>query len=119
MLTVSAYEQLFLELMNRARANPTAEAARFGIDLNEGLPAGTISTSPVQPLALNNSLQTAIQNHLQDMINRDYFSHTSSTGVTFDQRIRNAGYTSYTIVGENLAYRASSGAMNTEASVIQ
>jgi hypothetical protein len=40
------YEQYMLELLNRARANPAAEAARHGIDLNEGLPAGTISTTP-------------------------------------------------------------------------
>ena len=42
----SNLEQYMLELMNRARANPSAEAARYGIDLNEGLPAGTISAAP-------------------------------------------------------------------------
>lgn len=119
LLTVAASEQLFLELINRARANPTAEAARLGIDLNEGLPAGTISTAAAQPLAFNNSLQTAIQGHLQDMLNRDFFSHTNLSGVTFDQRIRNAGYTDYLTVGENLAYRAAFGSINVEASVIQ
>ena len=30
-----------LELINRARMNPVAEAARFGISLNSGLAAGT------------------------------------------------------------------------------
>ncbi len=76
-LTVSAYEQLFLELINRARANPTAEAARQGIALNEGLAAGTISTTAKQPLALNNALQVAIQNHLQFLIDTDQFTHTA------------------------------------------
>ena len=33
-------EQLVIELINRARANPAAEAARLGIDLNEGLQPG-------------------------------------------------------------------------------
>ncbi len=119
LLTVSAYEQLFLELINRARANPTAEAARFGIDLNEGLAAGTIPTTSVQPLALNDALQTAIQGHLQDMIDHDFFSHTGSNGSTFVNRIEAAGYTNWSTVGENIAYRGSTGAIDTEASVIQ
>ena len=38
-------EQYMLELINRARANPAAEAATYGIDLNEGLSAGTISSA--------------------------------------------------------------------------
>ncbi len=119
LLTVSAYEQLFLELANRARANPTAEAARFGIDLNEGLAAGTIVTGARQPLAFNDSLQTAIQGHLQDMIDRDFFSHTGSNGSTFTARITAAGYTSWTAAGENIAYRATSASPNVEAMVIQ
>src|SRR5258707_11440338 len=40
----SNLEQYEVELINRARANPAAEAARYGIDLNEGLAPGTIST---------------------------------------------------------------------------
>jgi len=32
-----------------------------------------------------------------------YFSHTSLDGRTFDQRIRNAGYTGSSPLGENLA----------------
>ena len=53
---LSAQEQYFLELINRGRANPVAEAARFGIDLNEGLAAGTLPPDPAQPLAVNGSL---------------------------------------------------------------
>ena len=36
-MTLSAAEQYLLELINRARLNPAAEAARYGIDLNAGL----------------------------------------------------------------------------------
>jgi len=118
-LTVSAYEQLFLELINRGRANPTAEAARFGINLNEGLASGTLPGTAVQPLALNNSLQASIQGHLQDMIDHDFFSHTGSNGSAFTTRINSAGYTGWLTVGENLAWRGSTGAINTEATVIQ
>lgn len=117
-LAASAYEQLFLELVNRARANPTAEAARNGINLNEGLPAGTIPSTAVQPLVLNDSLQTAIQSHLQDMINKDYFSHTGSNGSTVLSRIEASGYTNWTTIGENLVFRASTGTLDTEATVI-
>ena len=118
-LAVTAYEQLFLELINRARANPSAEAARYGISLNEGLPAGKIPTTAVQPLAMNNSLQSSIQGHLQDMINNDFFSHTGSNGSTIQTRINGSGYTGWTTIGENLVFRASTGTLNTEATVIQ
>ena len=50
--TLTDSEQYMLELINRARANPAAEATRYGIGLNDDvLPADTISTSPKQPLA--------------------------------------------------------------------
>jgi hypothetical protein len=52
----SALEQYMVELINRARANPAAEAARYGIDLNEGLAAGTISAKAKQPLAISPNL---------------------------------------------------------------
>ena len=53
-------EQYFLELVNRARANPTGEAQRFGLsDLNQGLSPGTISASPKAPLAPNQLLLNA------------------------------------------------------------
>jgi hypothetical protein len=37
MILPTAQEQLFLELVNRARMDPLGEAARFGCDLNAGL----------------------------------------------------------------------------------
>ena len=55
--TLTPADQLMLELMNRARANPSAEASRQGIALNTGISAGdTISTAAKQPLAPNNLL---------------------------------------------------------------
>jgi hypothetical protein len=50
-INLTPEEQLMLELINRARANPVAEASRDGIDLNEGLAPGTISAAAKQPLA--------------------------------------------------------------------
>lgn len=116
-LTVSGAEQLYLELVNRARANPGAEAARYSIDLNEGLAAGTIANTPRQPLALNGALHVAIQGHLQDMIDHDFFSHTGFNGSTFTQRIQSSGYTGYSTVGENLAFMGTTATPDVEQSV--
>ena len=46
------------------------------------------------PVQVDSRLTAAAQGHSADMSNRDYFSHTTPEGVTFDQRIRNAGYPS-------------------------
>src|SRR5207245_2487142 len=94
-------EQYFLELVNRDRANPAAAAAAFGIALNEGLPAGTISTAPKQPLASSQILEGTITNHLADLMAHSLFQHNSSDGTTFAQRMTNAGYNFD--AGENLA----------------
>ena len=101
-------EQYLVELVNRARANPTAEAARFGIDLNEGLAAGTISAAPKAPLAINPFLTDSARGHSRWMIDNDVFSHTGAGGTSPMQRMQAAGYvfnpSSYA-AGENIAWR--------------
>jgi uncharacterized protein YkwD len=54
-------------------------------------------------------LRAAAQNHSNDMVNRDYFSHTSPTGSTLYRRIVNSGFTTYGSwgAGENLAWGTS------------
>jgi len=101
---LSAGEQYFLELVNRARLDPVGEAQRFGIDLNEGLAAGTISTAPKQPLVANDQLLSAIEGHLNDMLSKNYFSHTGSDGSSPFDRIEAAGYTNFANAGENLGW---------------
>ncbi|KZB85267.1 CAP domain-containing protein [Amycolatopsis regifaucium] len=44
------------------------------------------------PVSNESHLAGAAQGHSDDMSARDYFSHTTPEGVTFDQRIRAAGY---------------------------
>ena len=44
------------------------------------------------PLAVEEHLTDAAQKHSTDMSERNYFSHTSPEGVTFDQRIKQANY---------------------------
>ncbi|HEY2833204.1 MAG TPA: CAP domain-containing protein [Sporichthyaceae bacterium] len=53
-------------------------------------------------LTPNPALMRAALGHAQDMAQRDYFSHTSLDGRTYDQRIRQAGFDGDDI-GENIA----------------
>ncbi|MDB5319360.1 MAG: hypothetical protein JWN40_991 [Phycisphaerales bacterium] len=85
-------EQYAIELINRARANPLAEAARFGVDLNEGLAPGTISAAPAQPLALNPYLVSSARTQSGWMIDTDTFSHTGAGGSDPGARMQAAGY---------------------------
>ncbi len=96
-------EQLLLELINRSRANPTGEASRYGIALNQGLADGSISTTPKQPLAPHQALVNAAVAHSLDMINRDFFDHTNPDGKTPGQRATAAQY-SWNLIAENIAY---------------
>ncbi len=62
------YEQYMLELVNRTRLDPAGEAARFGIDLNEGLPPGTLSADPREPLAMDLDVLRAARLHNEDLL---------------------------------------------------
>ncbi len=44
------------------------------------------------PLRVDAHLATAAQDHSSDMAERDYFDHTTPEGLTFAERIVNAGY---------------------------
>ncbi|MFI5380865.1 MAG: carboxypeptidase regulatory-like domain-containing protein, partial [Tepidisphaerales bacterium] len=113
--TPTDYDQYMLELINQARANPVAEAARYSVALNEGVPAAsTISTLPKQPLAFNPFLIDAARGHSQDMIAHDYFGHDSFTGQTSDDRLLAAGYVLGNQgwgSGENIAWRGTTPAV--------
>ena len=102
----------FVECVNRARANPAGEASRYGIALNEGVPASkNISTTAKPPLAFNVKLVSAARAHAEDMALRDYFSHyTQGTNAAPSDRCQAAGYTAYS--GENLAVNASTAALS-------
>ena len=104
----TAGEQLVLEYVNRARANPVAEGQRLGIDITEGLqddPSNScygpeyVGVRP--PLAMNPDLRAAAEGHSEDMYNQNYFSHTDPNGTTAFQRIENSGY-NYISAGENI-----------------
>ena len=96
-------EQYMLELINRARANANAEAARLGLSgPQEGPPTinGQVWTIPisVQPLSWNPLLQNAAQGQAKILNDGDQFfsgqsPHTYPNGMSSPQaRIAAAGY---------------------------
>jgi uncharacterized protein YkwD len=108
-------EQYMVELINRGRANPTAEASRYGVALNEGLAAGTISTAAKQPLAINPYLEDSSRRHSQWMIDTDTFSHTGASGTHPKDRMAAAGYafSGTWWWGENIAWQSYTGSSMT------
>ena len=109
--TITAAEQYMLELVNRARLDPNAEATRLGISLNQGLTANTLGAEVRQVLAPNEKLESAAIAHSQWMLAADVFSHTGSGGSTPGQRATAAGYV-WNAAGENIAWQGSTAAIN-------
>jgi len=90
----TAIDQYTMELVNRARMNPQAEADRFlDGDLNEGLAPGTITSTPKQPLAWNLNLQKAALDHGRWLLhNNREISHRGEDGSSIFDRIERGGY---------------------------
>lgn len=127
----SGQEQLFLELTNQTRLNPKATADKYGIGLNDGLAAGTISGDPMQPLAPNDLLRLSSQRHSDWMLAQNVFSHdgdityrgidaypgsssTTYTGSLPGERMAGAGYsfTGAWAWAENIAYSGTTGSVD-------
>ncbi len=106
----SEWDQYLLELTNRARADPDAEAARFGIDLNEGLTPGTIASGPRQPLAFHGVASRAAYLHTEDILaNMTALppDHRGSDGRDPGQRLTDAGVV-YSGYSENNSWSSAS-----------
>jgi hypothetical protein len=94
-------EQLLLEYINRARANPAAEGTRLGINMWESLcDPDDVGVRP--PLAMNKILLEVAHNHSWDMYTSNYFAHNDLSGQDPSQRMTSAGYSGRTW-GENIA----------------
>jgi hypothetical protein len=116
-IVMTPQEQLMLELVNRARAAPAAEASRFGIDLNKDLAPGTIRPQAKQPLAPHQILIQAAGNHSQDMLDRDFFAHVNPDGKSPTDRAKALGYVGG--VGENISFGGSGLPIDQNAHVYQ
>jgi uncharacterized protein YkwD len=90
----TALDQLFLEELNAARANPTAYGQSIGVNLS--------NVAPAQPLAFDPLLNAAALGHSVDMNTNAYFSHYSPSGADPGQRISAQGY-AWSTWGESIA----------------
>jgi len=114
-------EQLYLELINRSRANPAAEGARFRaiddpevrqdienfkVDLDK-LVSDFNAISPAPPLSLNANLTAAARLHSLDMLTNQFQGHAGSNGSTTGDRITAQGY-QWSAFGENVFSNARS-----------
>lgn len=118
---LTAAEQYMVEIVNRARAEPEAEAARMGIDLNEGPPNVFLGPEPREPLAVNPCLSLAAQEHTRDLFAN--FSqlpptHRGSDGRDPTQRATDAGAVFIGGVAENNAWASQGSTKITESSVL-
>lgn len=113
-MTMTPAEQYLLELINRARLDPSGEAKRYDIDLNQGLQPAQLGSHPRQPLAPNWLLNNAAAAHSRWMLETDTFSHTGINGSTAGERMKTAGYvfSGHWTWGENIALSGNTGPLS-------
>lgn len=108
-------EQLYLELINRARMHPAQEGvllantqdplvqqavAFFQVDLAL-MVSQFAALPPVPPLSMSEKLTIAARKHSQDMFDHNWQQHAGSDGSTLGQRADAEGY-HWTTLGENI-----------------
>lgn len=84
---LTAQEQYMLELVNRARMDPEAEADRTGDAVDSGA-----TSSSKQALAVDPILSAAADNHSEDMLDRNFFDHTNPDGDSPTDRAQDEGW---------------------------
>lgn len=113
--TPSDEEQLYLEMINRGRANPTAEGVRMatttdaavraameGFEVDVPLMQQEFAALPVRPpLAMNEKLTQMARGHTQDMLDNAFQGHFSSNGDDLGDRVAVVNYP-FTSLGENV-----------------
>jgi uncharacterized protein YkwD len=93
-LAPTAEDQLLLEEINAARANPAAYGATIGVSLS--------NVAPAAPLAWNPAVASVAQAHSQDMSTNNYFSHVNPQGQDLGARLTAAGF-AWTSYSESIA----------------
>ncbi|MDO8348602.1 MAG: CAP domain-containing protein, partial [Planctomycetota bacterium] len=108
-------EQLYVEFINRSRAQPQAEAALFvattdpevlnayrffSVDLDL-MTAQYAPLASLPPVSINAMLTEAARVHSLDMFQNGFQGHTGTDGSDFGQRLNRAGYT-YQTGAENV-----------------
>ncbi|MFX0543657.1 CAP domain-containing protein [Roseovarius sp. S4756] len=121
-MPITQAEQYLVEMINRARLDPHAEAARYGLnDLNDDLSGNPISGNPLQPLAPDAQLHGAAQGHSEWMLANNLFSHTGAGGSSSTNRMVEAGYTlaGSWRTGENIAWTGTTGTLDLDSAIAQ
>ncbi|MBU3741063.1 MAG: hypothetical protein FGM24_02140 [Candidatus Kapabacteria bacterium] len=110
-------EQQMLEMVNRARANPTAEGIRL-MDTKDGAVQQAYTYWQIDrtatkaaftkypqrpPLAFHPSLIQISRGHTADMVAKNFQGHTGSDGSSMSDRYNRGGYQSQGMYGENVA----------------
>ena len=108
-------EQYYLELINRARANPAAEGVRlatatdpdvtsayayFGVDLAM-MQSEFAALAARPPLALNAQLTQAARGHTTDLFTHAFQGHVGTDGRDLGTRVTATGY-AWNRLGENV-----------------
>jgi hypothetical protein len=95
----TAQELQFLYEVNRARSDPPAWAAEYGlgsVNGGDGQPTTLVGVSPRPPLALNTTLVDSSRFKGQELATNNYFGHQSQVGPNFywpNELVRNVfGY---------------------------
>lgn len=103
-LTDQAY--LMWQKINEARANPRLALDRLAITEEQAVAAlgsdSWVLEQGLPPLAWNDELQSAAQNHNNDMFANVYYDHVSSNGLDPESRIAEGGYDAFE-TGETMA----------------
>ncbi len=124
MTKLAQEEQLLLEMINRARLDPAAEAARLGIDLNQyivvGTPGAPLTATSKQPLAGSDVLAGVAEAHSGTMVSSGVLTaggdpHNGAGDGTPASRISGAGYVQNSLSylrNENVAWNGTTGAID-------
>lgn len=97
----SAEEQELLELMQRARRDPNAEAARLNARYGTTLDFSSLAQRP--PLTHNGFLETAAKGHADYMASTGFYGHATPDGKNANGRILDTGYALNDFFGTNPA----------------
>jgi uncharacterized protein YkwD len=112
----SAHEQAYLEMINRARANPGAEAELLAASTHPGVVAAVqwagvnltrfraeMNAIPAQPpLAPHAALMTSSRGHSQWMFDNARQEHDQTGGQSFEERLSAVGYSGNPPARENV-----------------
>ena len=96
-LFVISTKLFFFNSVNMAIAEPNiSERTIFELVNKERI------KNNIAPLTFNNKLTQSAINKVKDLVENNYFDHSSEDGKTFSSWIKESGY-EYSFIGENLA----------------